>query len=68
MTLESSLLSAVPGLHHAFFSREGGVSEGIYAGLNGGVGSSDDPARVAENRRRMATALRVTPEHFLTVF
>jgi hypothetical protein len=34
MTLESSLLSAVPGLRHAFFSREGGVSEGIYAGLN----------------------------------
>jgi polyphenol oxidase len=66
--LQSALLSAVPGLHHAFFSREGGVSEGIYAGLNGGVGSDDNPAHVAENRRRMATALRVAPERLLTVF
>ena len=68
MTLESPLLSAIPGLHHAFFSREGGVSEGIYAGLNGGVGSHDDPAHVAENRRRMAAALRVDPNRLLTVF
>ena len=48
MTLGSPLLSAIPGLRHAFFSREGGVSEGIYAGLNGGLGSRDDPAKVAE--------------------
>ena len=68
MTLESSLLSAVPGLRHAFFSREGGVSEGIYAGLNGGIGSDDNPAHVTENRRRMAAALRVSSECLLTVF
>ena len=68
MTFESSLLSAVPGLRHAFFSRDGGVSEGIYAGLNGGIGSHDDPAHVAENRRRMAASLHVPPEHLLTVF
>jgi purine-nucleoside/S-methyl-5'-thioadenosine phosphorylase / adenosine deaminase len=68
MTFESPLLSAIPGLHHAFFSREGGVSEGIYAGLNGGIGSKDNPAHVAENRRRMADVLRVPPERFLTVF
>ena len=66
--LESALLAAVPGLHHAFFSREGGVSEGVYAGLNGGIGSNDNPAHVAENRRRMATAMRVAPERLLTVF
>ena len=41
-------------MRHGFFTREGGVSEGIYAGLNTGVGSKDDPARVAENRRRVA--------------
>ena len=52
--LASSLLSAVPGLRHAFFTRDGGVSDGIYAGLNGGLGSNDDPAHVAENRRRAA--------------
>lgn len=68
MTFESSLLQAVPGLRHAFFSREGGVSEGIYASLNGGVGSKDDPAHVQENRRRMADSLGVAPSHFLTVF
>lgn len=68
MTLTSPLLSAIPGLRHAFFTREGGVSTGIYASLNGGVGSDDDPARVTENRRRMAEHLRVAPAHFLTVF
>jgi YfiH family protein len=68
MTFESPLLSAIPGLHHAFFSRDGGVSEGIYAGLNGGIGSRDDPAHVTENRRRMADVLRVPSENFLTVF
>jgi YfiH family protein len=66
--LQSSLLSAVPGLHHVFFSRQGGISEGIYAGLNGGTGSHDNPAHVAENRRRMAAALHVPSERFLTVF
>src|SRR6202161_3448590 len=67
MTLGSRLLSAIPGLRHAFFSRDGGVSGGIYAGLNGGLGSHDDPAHVAENRRRMAEQIGVTPEHFLSV-
>jgi polyphenol oxidase len=68
MTLGSPLLSAIPGLNHAFFTREGGVSGGIYAGLNGGIGSRDDPAHVAENRRRMAEQIGVTPQHFLTVY
>ena len=66
MTLTSSLLAAAPGLRHGFFSREGGVSGGIYAGLNGGLGSKDDPDRVAENRRRMAAALGVEPSRFLS--
>ncbi|HEY0329933.1 MAG TPA: peptidoglycan editing factor PgeF [Rhodopseudomonas sp.] len=68
MTIQSPLLSAVPGLRHAFFTREGGVSQGIYAGLNAGVGSQDNPAHVAENRRRMAEALGVAPERFLTAY
>jgi YfiH family protein len=67
MTFGSSLLSAIPGLRHAFFTREGGVSGGIYEGLNGGLGSNDDPAHVAENRRRMAERMEVAPGHFLTV-
>ncbi len=68
MITGSPLLSAIPGLRHAFFSRDGGVSGGIYAGLNGGLGSHDDPANVAENRRRMAEQMGVAPDHFLTLF
>jgi len=65
--LYAPLLSAIPGLRHAFFTRDGGVSDGIYAGLNGGLGSRDDPASVRENRRRMAEHIGVAPEFFLSV-
>jgi len=68
MIVTSSRLSELPGLRHAFFTREGGVSEGIYQSLNGGLGSNDEPTRVHENRRRMAQALNVQPSHFLTVY
>lgn len=68
MKITSSTLSALLGVRHTFFTREGGVSEGIYQSLNGGLGSKDDPVRVAENRSRMAQALDVEPSHFLTVF
>ena len=68
MMLGSPLLSAIPGLRHAFFTRDGGVSGGIYGSLNGGLGSDDDPAHVAENRRRMAEAMDVSPERFLSVW
>jgi polyphenol oxidase len=67
MTYGSSLLSAIPGLRHAFFTREGGVSEGIYQGLNGGLGSNDDTVHVAENRRRMAEQMGVAPDRFLSL-
>jgi polyphenol oxidase len=68
MMLTSPLLSSIPGVRHAFFTREGGVSGGFYDSLNGGLGSDDDPAAVAENRRRMAEQMGVTPAHFLTVW
>jgi len=54
--LTSTLLD-LPGVRHAFFTRQGGVSTGIYAGLNVGVGSKDDPEAVQENRRRAAAHL-----------
>jgi YfiH family protein len=50
-------LLARAGLRHGFFTRQGGVSTGLYEGLNTGVGSNDDPAAVAENRRRVAAHL-----------
>ena len=49
----------LPGVRHAFFTRRGGVSTGIYAGLNLGAGSADDPEAVVENCRRAAAALGV---------
>jgi YfiH family protein len=59
---------ALPGIAHAFFTREGGVSGGVYASLNGGRGSADEAAAVAENRARMAATLGVTPERFATPY
>jgi YfiH family protein len=47
----------LPGIAHAFFTRQGGVSTGVYDSLNGGRGSADEAAAVAENRRRMAACL-----------
>lgn len=67
MMLGSPLLAAIPGVRHAFFTCEGGVSDGIYASLNGGLGSNDDKAKVTENRRRMAEQLGVAPDRFLNV-
>jgi len=55
-----------PGVRHGFFTREGGVSGGIYDSLNGGLGSNDDPAHVTENRRRMAEEMGVAPECLLS--
>jgi YfiH family protein len=57
-----------PGTRHAFFTREGGVSSGVYASLNGGTGSRDDPEKVRENRNRMAAALAVSGERLLIPF
>jgi polyphenol oxidase len=64
--LQSAALSALGGIRHAFFTRDGGVSDGIYASLNGGMGSDDAAAQVAENRARMAAALGVAPDCLLT--
>ncbi|THD81891.1 MAG: peptidoglycan editing factor PgeF [Phenylobacterium sp.] len=44
----------LPRIRHGFFTRQGGVSQGIYESLNVGLGSGDDPDAVAENRRRVA--------------
>lgn len=66
--LKARALDALSGIRHAFFTRHGGVSEGVYASLNGGVGSGDAPANVAENRTRMASALEVKPDHLLTAY
>lgn len=48
---------ALPGIAHGFFTRQGGVSTGIYASLNCGIGSADEPDKVRENRSRVAASL-----------
>ena len=60
--LKSPFLSEVSGVRHGFFTRQGGVSNGLYASLNVGRGSLDDPAAVAENRRRAAAWFDAAPE------
>jgi YfiH family protein len=56
LRLQASNLD-LPGIAHGFFGRSGGVSQGIYASLNCGLGSGDDFASVMENRRRTTAAL-----------
>jgi YfiH family protein len=57
--LQSPLLAGLAGIRHGFFTRRGGVSEGLYASLNVGRGSKDDPAAVRENRTRAASWFEV---------
>ncbi|MEX2194725.1 MAG: polyphenol oxidase family protein [Thermoleophilaceae bacterium] len=52
----------LPGARVAFSTRKGGVSEGPFASLNLGHLTDDDPAAVAENRRRLAAAAGTVPE------
>jgi hypothetical protein len=66
--IQSRSLATLPNVRHAFFTREGGVSEGIYQSLNGGLGSNDAPENVRENRARMAAAVGVAPTHLVSCF
>jgi YfiH family protein len=59
---------ALPGIRHGFFTREGGVSSGIYAALNCGIGSKDDRAMVLENRGRVAAAVGAPAEKLATPY
>jgi YfiH family protein len=66
--LQAAILAPLANVRHAFFTRSGGVSPGVYASLNGGVGSNDRPENVAENRARMAAILGVSPARLLTAY
>jgi YfiH family protein len=66
--IHAHLLGRLPGVRHGFFTRAGGVSDGVYASLNAGIGSDDAPQNVVENRARMAAALGVPPERLLTCY
>jgi YfiH family protein len=66
--LQAPSLARLPPVRHGFFTRDGGVSQGVYSSLNGGVGSDDAAYRVDQNRARMATALGVVPGRLLTPY
>ena len=61
-------LAADPAIRHAFFTRAGGTSGGIYASLNCGFGSRDDPRAVAENRAIAATRLDIAADHLVSCY
>jgi hypothetical protein len=65
--IQATELGGMPGIDHGFFTRRGGVSEGVYGSLNCGQGSADAPERVSENRARVARALNTDPERLLSV-
>ncbi len=67
MTLEIINSDALHGLHHGFFTRRGGVSSGVYEGLNCGTGSFDQAEAVAVNRARVADAMEVSADGLATV-
>jgi YfiH family protein len=58
----------LPGIQHGFFTRQGGVSAGVYDSLNIGLGSKDDQDAVHENRRRVAAAFDQPPEQLLSLY
>jgi polyphenol oxidase len=58
----------LPGIRHGFFTRQGGVSEGIFASLNCGFGSSDEAANVAENRARAMAVLGLAGDRLATCY
>ncbi|MCY3983070.1 MAG: peptidoglycan editing factor PgeF [Roseovarius sp.] len=67
MTLEILTSDSISQVRHGFFTRKGGVSSGIYAGLNCGYGSSDLTENVAVNRDLAAQAMKVESENLITV-
>jgi YfiH family protein len=64
----SDALNDIPAIRHGFMTRAGGVSTGIYGSLNCGLGSNDDPANVAENRRRCAARFDLTADRLVTLY
>ena len=65
--LTTGLLNRIEGVRHAFFTRNGGVSQGIYASNNCGFGSRDDAKAVAENRARAMRRIDADPARLVTL-
>jgi YfiH family protein len=68
MMLQAPSLGSLDGVRHGFFTRLGGVSDGIYASLNCGPGSRDVDENVAQNRALVAELLEIKLDRLLTVY
>lgn len=66
--LTSDALAAASGVTHAFFTRQGGVSDGIYGSLNMGYGSDDNSDLVRENRARAAGVFGLQTDDLITLY
>lgn len=64
--IEADALARLHGVAHGFFTRQGGVSDGVYGSLNCGQGSKDNPASIRENRCRVAVTLGAAPDRLLS--
>jgi len=62
-----SALNALSRVRHAYFTRETGVSHGVYESNNCGFSSHDDPERVQRNRLRSIERIEMPPESLVTV-
>lgn len=67
MTLEIITSESLGPVRHGFFTRRGGASSGVFAGLNCGAGSSDQSEIVAINRNRVADAMNVPSDQLVSV-
>ena len=66
--LTADCLTAISGIKHGFFTREGGTSAGLYKTLNCGWGAKDDTVAVVDNRARVAQHLGASANEVLTLY
>jgi hypothetical protein len=62
------VLSGDAAVRHAFFTRHGGVSQGVFASLNCGFGSADDPGQVARNRALAMDRIGLAEDRLVTCY
>ncbi|MEE9375806.1 MAG: peptidoglycan editing factor PgeF [Rhizobiaceae bacterium] len=61
-------ISTIEGVNHGFFTRKGGVSKGLYSGLNARLGSNDNPVHITKNRALISNHLGVLPDQLATPY
>lgn len=63
-----AIFDDIPDIKHGFFTRQGGVSDGIFDSLNTGRGSTDNPAYVLENIEIICASMGISPDHLQTLY